>query len=96
MDSPEVTDSDAKHVFYCMDWILSILFTLEALLKILVYGFSCGRHAYLKDNWNKLDFFVVVSALFNLVLGELGSRQNLGFLKGFRALRAAGKAARRL
>lgn len=41
-------------------FFLAIYFT-EAVLKITSKGFFFGKGAYLKDNWNKLDLFVVVA-----------------------------------
>jgi hypothetical protein len=42
------------------------VFIVEAALKIIAFGGS-----YLKNSWNKFDFFVVISSIFDVVLGQL-------------------------
>lgn len=56
------TSSDKSDLFQMKSEIffLAIYFT-EAVLKITSKGFFFGKGAYLKDNWNKLDLFVVVA-----------------------------------
>lgn len=56
------TSSDKSNLFQMKSEIffLAIYFT-EAVLKITSKGFFFGKGAYLKDNWNKLDLFVVVA-----------------------------------
>jgi hypothetical protein len=39
---------------------LSVIFFAECILKVLAKGFVMHKHAYLKDSWNLLDFFVVL------------------------------------
>lgn len=41
------------------------LFALEMLIKIVAMGLY-GRGSYLADHWNKLDFFIVLSAAVDL------------------------------
>lgn len=36
------------------------IYVIEAVLKIISKGFVIGKTTYLRDNWNKLDFVVVV------------------------------------
>ena len=50
-------------------------------------GFYFGHKTYLKDNWNILDFIIVVFGIMNWVLEAVGFA-DIGFVKGFRALRA--------
>ena len=40
------------------------IYTVEMLLKIFAMGLIFGEGAYLKDSWNKMDFVIVVSALY--------------------------------
>lgn len=53
------------------------------LIKSIKFGFVLGINSYLKDNWNKLDFFVVLISILNMIL----INQNLNFLKILRILR---------
>ena len=45
-----------------------VIFTVEALLKIVAYGFLLHRFAYLRSGWNVLDFVVVVTGILSLAL----------------------------
>ena len=68
--------------------MVSIIFVLEAVLKIISKGFVKGKGTYLRDAWNVLDFLIVVTTIANWII-ELALRGvGLGFLRGFRALRA--------
>lgn len=39
----------------------TVLFSIEALLKIISMGFVLSPNTYLRDGWNVLDFIVVVA-----------------------------------
>ncbi len=47
--------------FY-IDFVFNILFTIEAILKCISLGFVMDGGSYLRDGWNKLDFFIVVTS----------------------------------
>lgn len=40
--------------------IFTVIFATECLLKVITYGFIKGRHAYIRDGWNVLDFIIVI------------------------------------
>ena len=40
--------------------VFLIIFTTEAVLKIIAYGFVLHPDAYLRNFWNVLDFSIVV------------------------------------
>ncbi len=40
--------------------VFLIIFTMEAVLKIIAYGFVLHPDAYLRNFWNVLDFSIVV------------------------------------
>lgn len=42
------------------EFIFLIIFTMEAVLKIIAYGFVLHPDAYLRNFWNVLDFSIVV------------------------------------
>ncbi len=55
------TDGSAMNTFVqVMEYPFNAVFILECVLKIIAFGFRGGHHAYIKDPWNKLDFFVVI------------------------------------
>jgi len=54
-----------------LDTITTIIFTLEALVKIIANGFLLnGKHSYLRQFSNIFDFIIVISAVSGLVLSE--------------------------
>ena len=71
-----------------MDDFITSLFIAECVLKVFVMGFVFGKYAYLKDNYNKLDFLIVLTSIISWVLAGLTSGIDISFLKAFRALRA--------
>jgi hypothetical protein len=56
--------------------IVSIIFVLEFIFKVIVHGFVFGPKTYLKDNFNKLDFLIV---FFSIVSWILESFSDLDF-----------------
>lgn len=53
-------------------------------------GFYFSPKAYLKDSWNRLDFFIVVVGVIDFVItiAVSSSGVDLRFLRALRALRA--------
>uniref|UniRef100_K1R285 Voltage-dependent calcium channel type A subunit alpha-1 n=1 Tax=Magallana gigas TaxID=29159 RepID=K1R285_MAGGI len=68
-------------------FFLAIYFT-EAVLKITSKGFFFGKGAYLKDNWNKLDLFVVVAGFVEYFMSNLINNVDLTLLRMARVFRA--------
>ena len=46
-----------------LNYIFNVVFIIEAILKIIAYGWS-----YFETGWNKFDFFIVLSSLFDMSL----------------------------
>ena len=45
------------------DWVnlaFTILYTIEALTRIVALGFAGGKDSYLRNSWNQLDFLLLV------------------------------------
>lgn len=63
--------------------VINVWFFIEFLLKIIALGFAFSPKAYLRDNWNKLDFFIVICS----ILDFFSTSNNIGIIKVFRALR---------
>lgn len=51
-----------------LNYLFTIIFTLESILKILAYGKN-----YFRDNWNMFDFVVVVGTYAGILLGRFTS-----------------------
>jgi hypothetical protein len=47
--------------------ITTYCFMGEAVIKIVAQGFVVHRNSYLRDSWNCLDFFVVITSIVELV-----------------------------
>jgi len=61
----------------------TVIFILEASLKIIALGIVVHRKSYLRDPWNILDFLVVVISIISLI----PSVPNLKALRTMRVLR---------
>merc|ERR1719409_1725510 len=58
--------STTKEVLNILDVLFTIIFAVECAMKIIVFGFTHTPEAYLKDVWNQLDFFIVVTSILAL------------------------------
>ncbi|MFN3496745.1 MAG: ion transporter, partial [Hydrogenophaga sp.] len=54
-----------------IDFAFLILFTLEAVLRVVAFGFLFTPTAYLRaDAWNRLDFLALVTSWLTMVPGS--------------------------
>lgn len=67
--------------------VLTLLFTLEAALKIAVHGFLLADGAYLRKTWNQLDFFILLTSLPTILPGAAGGSSVVRLLRVLRPLR---------
>ena len=52
-----------------LDTIFSVIFILEAIIKIISFGFVInGPDSYLRSNWNIMDFLIVIVSIMDLVI----------------------------
>lgn len=56
-------DPNPPQFFADIEIIFLILYTGEMVLKILGLGFVMGEGSYLRDQWNILDFVIVMTSL---------------------------------
>uniref|UniRef100_A0A452H6Z8 Voltage-dependent L-type calcium channel subunit alpha n=1 Tax=Gopherus agassizii TaxID=38772 RepID=A0A452H6Z8_9SAUR len=80
-----------------IEYVFLIIFTIEATLKIIAYGFLLHTDAYLRNGWNVLDFAIVSLGLVTVVVEQINVMQGApltgkgGFdvkaLRAFRVLR---------
>ena len=89
LNEPTLKKNDifAQKTLDMMNTVISCIFILEAILKILEKGFILGQSTYLKDNWNILDFTIVVFTAIDWALSSI-STLDISFIRSFRALRA--------
>ncbi|KAG1668958.1 hypothetical protein FOA52_001002 [Chlamydomonas sp. UWO 241] len=69
--------------------VFTALFMAEAACKIFAFGFVFGKHTYLHDGWNILDFIVVISGILDFA--GLGNYTAIRCLRVLRPLRAITK-----
>ena len=98
LEDPLVPGESAKNrTLDIFSIVFIVIFTLEAALKVVAYGFFLGPYAYLKDPWNCIDFFIVVTGLFDVLdaaqSGVQGNRVFASFrlLRPLRIIRAIGR-----
>jgi hypothetical protein len=71
-------------VLYVFDIVMTTLFSLEMVLKVIVTGFLFnGKNSYMLDNWCQLDFLIVIISIINLSV----TSADLAFLKILRLVR---------
>lgn len=96
MDSPlNNPDTDFSKALVILDVIFLIIFVIEAVLKIIAFGFFWnnyeGVQPYILNGWNLLDFTVVVISLvdtYYTYISHSNSAQDLSSIKALRAVRA--------
>jgi len=84
-DSPFSSEcTDFSRGLLCCNYILTAVFVAEFFIKSIAKGLVFIPGAYLLDNWNRLDFVIVMVSVASLFQGTPG----LSALKSLRALRA--------
>ena len=54
-------NSTFNHVLKDVNIVITIIFTIEMIIKIIVFGLLFnGGNSYLRNGWNTLDCFIVV------------------------------------
>ncbi|XP_037844367.2 sodium channel protein type 10 subunit alpha isoform X1 [Chlorocebus sabaeus] len=67
-----------------IEYVFTVIYTFEALIKILARGFCLNEFTYLRDPWNWLDFSVITLAYVGTAIDLRG----ISGLRTFRVLRA--------
>ena len=88
LDEPALEDAYQKSTLKLMLNIISIIFVIEAVVRIIVMGFYRGEKTYLKDPFNILDFMIVIFSILTWILEASVKDADISFIRGFRALRA--------
>ena len=60
-DNPLVVTSNYLDLFF------TVFFALESLIKAIASGFIMEKGSYLRESWNQLDFFIVVTSIIDLI-----------------------------
>lgn len=92
MERPSLEDESTERlILRISNYIFTILFAIEMVIKVVSFGFIIGDCAYLKDWWNVLDGFLVVISTVNFVtnfLPNTSAPEIFNVLRVFRVLRA--------
>jgi len=80
LDNPH---GNKKFVLIKMDVVVTIIFTWECVIKIIVYGFIFGKDTYMRVGWNVMDFIIVTFSIISLSFSDI----ELDFIKILRMLR---------
>lgn len=70
-----------------IDRVFTVIFILEAVLKITAFGFVIHKRSYLRDAWNVLDFTVVIIGLISM-LPNVPNLKSLRIMRVLRPLRS--------
>ncbi len=74
LESPLYTDETLKQVLQVCDVFFLVVFSVEAIMKVIALGFILPYDSYLSDAWNKLDFVVLIVTF----AGMAGSSSGIG------------------
>ena len=61
------TNDNPNPIFAVLENVFLILYTIEMVFKIIGMGFFFPKDSYLKDIWNILDFFIVLTSYITLL-----------------------------
>jgi len=72
-----------------MEYFFSAAFMLEMILKTIAMGMVMGKHSYLRDPWNIIDFVVVVLSFIALLpsVGNFSAIRTVRVLKPLRTMK---------
>jgi hypothetical protein len=93
VDEPYIADCKAStcstlfDVLTILDYILTVLFTLEMLLKIVALGFILHPYSYLRNPWNMLDFVIVIISWLAIAMAGASAVKSLKAIRALRAFR---------
>ena len=54
-----------------IDYFFNIFFATESAIKIIAVGLIMDNGSYLRDSWNILDFFIVISSILDMCLESI-------------------------
>ncbi|XP_021232895.1 voltage-dependent L-type calcium channel subunit alpha-1S isoform X4 [Numida meleagris] len=90
---PEDDTNVANSSLEKFEYAFLIFFAIEAMLKIIAYGFLFHTDAYLRNGWNVLDFSIVSLGLVTMTLEQINAKEggkggfDVKALRAFRVLR---------
>lgn len=85
-------DAPIRVISDSVDYFFNTSFAIEAFFKCIALGLIMDRGSYLRDGWNQLDFFIVVTSMADMILGffvtvDISAFKILRLLRTLRPLR---------
>jgi len=84
-------DKNSKLIIWSerVDIFFNISFLIEMMLKLVAIGLMMDSGSYLRESWNQLDFFIVISSLLDMGLSnvDIPAIKILRLLRALRPLR---------
>ncbi|XP_025084578.1 voltage-dependent T-type calcium channel subunit alpha-1G-like isoform X7 [Pomacea canaliculata] len=90
MERPNIPpDSIEREFLTYANYVFTVIFSFEMMIKVLSKGLLIGKHAYLKSGWNVMDGFLVIISLVDVLISITAdsSPRIFGILRVFRLLR---------
>ena len=72
----KAVDSDQNNstlIYNAIDEYFLYFYTVEMFIKIFSLGFILNNDSYLRDSWNALDFFIIISGWISIFISKLFS-----------------------
>ncbi|XP_067118736.1 voltage-dependent T-type calcium channel subunit alpha-1H-like isoform X2 [Centruroides vittatus] len=91
MERPNIPpNSTERMILTATNYIFTVVFAFEMLIKVIAKGLWYGGHAYFKTGWNIMDGSLVMISLVDVLLSFVadGSPRIFGILRVFRLLRS--------
>ncbi|XP_023238303.1 voltage-dependent T-type calcium channel subunit alpha-1H-like [Centruroides sculpturatus] len=91
MERPNIPpNSTERMILTATNYIFTVVFAFEMLIKVIAKGLWYGSHAYFKTGWNIMDGSLVMISLVDVLLSFVadGSPRIFGILRVFRLLRS--------
>ncbi len=78
-----------KKILLYSNYVFTIIFAIEMLLKVVANGLYIGENAYLRSGWNNIDMLLVFSSTIDILITLMAKNNNKIFrvLRVFRLLR---------
>jgi len=90
MERPSIQAQSLERRFLTTSNLLfTFIFTVEMVIKVIAFGLIIGSDAYLKNGWNRIDFFLVVMSIVDIIITLVAENdvKILSLLKIMRLLR---------
>ncbi|ESO12678.1 hypothetical protein HELRODRAFT_148954, partial [Helobdella robusta] len=91
MERPDIPPDSIERLFLTTsNYVFTVIFAFEMLVKVSAKGMLFHEHAYLKSGWNIMDGSLVFISLVDIVVSLIASTSTriFGILRVFRLLRA--------